>query len=142
VPLERVLVIDESLSKQLANELRRRGRNSRAIEEMGLKGSLDPDVIQRVFAFFPDPVLVTGDDSMPSEHKASLDAAAATVATVVTYVEETAFEVRWDGIDHRTQDDWEREIVHRWAHAIQEQRGGTVRRYGLNRHNAWRPRKR
>jgi hypothetical protein len=109
---------------------------------MGLKGKLDPEVIPRVFAFFDDLVFVTGDDSMPGEHAAILASVSATVATVVTYVEAIAIEARWEGQDHRTQDDWEREVVHRWAHAIQEQKGGTIRRYGLNRHNLWRPRRR
>jgi hypothetical protein len=100
------------------------------------------EVIERVFAFFDDPVLVTGDDSMPFDHGKALAAVSATVATVALYDEKTALTIRWEGQDHRTQEDWEREIVHRWAHTIQEQGAGTIRRYGLTRHGQRKPRKR
>lgn len=44
----------------------------------------------------------------------------------------------WDGQRRRDQGEWEDEIVHRWAHAMQTQRRVTVRRYGLAAHAVWR----
>jgi hypothetical protein len=141
VALDRVLVIDESLNKQLANELRI-AADARAVEEIGPKGAKDPAVIERVLGFFHDPVLMTGDDSMPFDHANALDAVSVTVATVALYDENAALVIRWEAQDHRTQEDWQREIVHRWPHTIHEQGAGTIRRYGLNRHGQWRPRRR
>ena len=134
---ERVLVIDENLNPRLARELRNRGRNARAIEEMGLKGADDPDLIRRTFAFYNDPVLVTSDDFMPAEHSAVLNDVQATVATIRPWTG-TDDDDYWDGKFHRDPSEWEGEIVHRWAHIIQRQRTGTIRRYGLTSNAAWR----
>jgi hypothetical protein len=136
--LSRVLVIDENLSLRLAKELRNRGRHSRPIEELGLKGAPDAELIQRVFVLFDDPVLVTGDDFMPAEHAAALSAVNATVATIRSWRASDALIDEWDGKQRRTQDEWEQEVVHRWVHAMQTQRSGTVRRYGLAAHALWR----
>jgi hypothetical protein len=64
-----------------------------------------------------DWILVTADDRMPLDHADTIEAIAATIAT----------------IDPRRRDDynvdqWRREIVHRWAHAIHEQDAGSVLR--------------
>jgi hypothetical protein len=136
--LSRVLVIDESLNPRLANALRHRGRNARPVQEMGLKGTPDPELIRRVFGLFDDPVLVTADDFMPAEHGAVLASEDATVATIKPWVEAEGYIDEWDGQSRRTQGEWEEEIVHRWAHAMQTQRPGTVRRYGLAAHAPWR----
>jgi hypothetical protein len=141
--LSRVLVIDENLNPRLARGLRNRGRNSRAVEDIGLKGTPDAELIMRVFGLYDDPVLVTGDDFMPAEHAGALESVNATVATVRPWVESEALTDTWDGQRRRNQSEWEEEVVHRWAHAIQTQRRGTVRRYGLAAHAPWRrPRKR
>lgn len=125
---ERVLVIDEDLPPNLANALLKRGRRATSLQDLRLKSSLDPDVIRKVFAigFFDDPVLITGDDDMPAEHASVLDEVTATVAVVKPWSRDEAFVSRWEGQDHRGEDEWEHEIVQRWAHSIQTQPTGTV----------------
>jgi hypothetical protein len=105
---------------------------------MGLKGTPDAELIRRVFRLFDDPVLVTADDFMPAEHEAVLASENATVATIRPWLESDAYIDEWDGQRRRTQSEWEEEIVHPWAHAMQTQRTGTVRRYGLASHAPWR----
>ena len=136
---DRVLVIDEDLNPNLARELRNRGRLASTVEDLRLKSALDPEVIERVFTYFDDPVLITGDDGMPAEHASVLAAFNATVATVTPWRKDDAFVGRWEGADHRSEEEWEREIVHRWAHTIQAQKRGTIRRYGLTSSAMWRP---
>jgi hypothetical protein len=38
-----------------------------------------------------------------------------------------------------TDDHWERDIVHRWAHVMEQQERSTVRRYWPGTHVAWAP---
>ena len=76
-------------------------------------------------------VLVTGDDAMPSDHGDLLRKLGITLATV----------------DGRvplgyTQDAWGRDVIHRWAHAMQTQQPGTWRRYSLTKHGLWTVRRR
>lgn len=136
---DRVLVIDENLNPRLARELRHRGRRASAVEDLRLKSALDPELIRRVFLFFDDPVLVTGDDDMPAEHSAVLASVSATVATIRSWNAKDADIGSWEGQKHRTEDEWSQEIVHRWAQAMQAQRTGTIRRYGPHSHATWRP---
>lgn len=139
---DRVLVFDADLNPRLAREYRNRGRRASSVEELRLKGALDPEVIERVFGYFPDPVLVTGDDGMPAEHTAELAAVKATVAVIHPWDREAAQIGSWEGQEHRNEDEWEAEIVHRWAHLIQAQRTGTIRRYSLNSYGDWTPKRR
>jgi hypothetical protein len=134
----RVLVIDENLNPRLARELRHRGRRSRTVEDLGLKSALDADLIRRVFALFDDPVLVTADDSMPAEHEEVLRSVDATIATLRPWTPTAADVGRWEGQDHRSEEEWLQEIVHRWAHAMQTQDRGTFRRYGPRSSAPWR----
>lgn len=136
--LSRVLVIDESLNPRLAKELRNRGRQSRPVQDLGLKGSPDAELIRRVFALYDDPVLVTADDFMPAEHASALSTVNGTVATIRPWIAADALTDEWDGQQRRDQGEWEEEIIHRWAHAMQAQRAGTVRRYGPAAHAIWR----
>jgi predicted nuclease of predicted toxin-antitoxin system len=139
---DRVLVIDENLNPRIARELRNRGRNGRAIEDIGLKGAGDTEILERVFALYDDPVLVTGDDSLPADHAAALKSANATVAIVASWEEPEATVAHWDGKVHRNEDEWDQEIVHRWAHIITLQGRGTVRRYRPNGYGKWTTRRR
>src|SRR4051812_42655141 len=71
VAADRVVVIDEDLNPQLAQELAGRGIPARsATRDMGLAGRTDPEVIRAVAAL-DDAVLVTGDRRMPSAHRKS-----------------------------------------------------------------------
>jgi len=76
-------------------------------------------------------VLVTADDALPYSHAEAVRRVGATVATI-----NPEREIGW------SLEEWRREIVHRWAHAIQEQGDGTLRRYTLRRHSDWRARRR
>jgi hypothetical protein len=135
----RILVIDENLNPQLARDLRRRGRRSRAVEDLGLKSTLDPELIQKVFQLYDDPVLVTADDSMPAEHANVISSVNATIATIKRWDRAEAYVGDWEGQLHRSEEEWSQEIVHRWAHAMQRQQTGSVRRYGVASHAQWRP---
>jgi predicted nuclease of predicted toxin-antitoxin system len=139
---DRVLVFDADLNPRLARECRHRGRRASSVEELRLKGALDPDVIARVFSFFPDAVLVTGDDGMPAEHATALAAVNATVAVIRPWNRKAADIGSWEGQEHRNEDEWEAEIVHRWAHLMQTQRTGTIRRYSVNSYGYWKPKRR
>jgi hypothetical protein len=125
----RLLVIDENLTTRLAGELRDRGREARSFGQLGLRGATDPDALRRLFALFPDCVLVTGDDSMPAEH-----------ADVIAQVRATLATIDPDRPAGYVQDQWERDVVHRWAHAMQVQGDGLIRRYSLGAHRVWAPR--
>jgi Domain of unknown function (DUF5615) len=141
--LSRVLVIDESLNPRLAKELRNRGRHARPVQDLGLKGASDAELIRRVFGLYDDPVLVTADDFMPAEHAGVLLSVNATVATIRPWIESMALTDEWGGERRRNQGEWEEEIVHRWVHVMQIQRTGTTRRYGLAANAIWRrPRRR
>jgi hypothetical protein len=138
---DRVLVIDENLNPRLARELRNRGRRARPVEDLAMKSALDPELIRRVFAFFDDPVLVTADDAMPAEHGDVLKSVQATIATVRPWDALHADIGDWEGQKHRTEEEWSQEVVHRWAHRMQTQQRGTWRRYSVNSHSLWRPRR-
>ncbi|MEA2385539.1 MAG: hypothetical protein QOH72_5510 [Solirubrobacteraceae bacterium] len=129
MPPGRLLVIDENLPHRLSTELTNRGRLAQRLSELGLRGANDAELLNRLAGDHDDWILITADDRMPLDHGDTIDALAATIATV----------------DPRRRggynvDQWRREIVHRWAHAIHEQEPGTVLRYSLSGKRAWLPR--
>src|SRR5687768_1285014 len=92
----------------------------------------DPELLRGVFGGdYNDPVLVTGDDHMPDDHAGLVASLGCTIATIRP----------GDSYDP-LEDLYEREIVHRWAHQIQEQPTGTIRRYSLIGSRTWTTRKR
>lgn len=127
----RIIVVDENLSKRLATELSYRGRDAVTVAKLGLRGSADPELLNKLDAQLDDWVLITADDALPETHADVVRAVAATVATI-----NPEREVGW------ALDPWRREIVHRWAHYFHGQEPGTIRRYGLHRHGRWRERRR
>jgi len=136
---DRLIVIDENLNPRLARELRNRGRPSVAVEDLRLKSALDPQLIEKVFQLYDDPVLVTADDAMPAEHGTLLAQVRATVAVLRPWKRDAAHVGSWEGQEHRSEEEWMEEIVHRWAHTIHAQRKGTIRRHSINTHALWRP---
>jgi hypothetical protein len=76
-----------------------------------------------------DWVLVTGNDGMPAEHPRVFERFNPTVATIDPRQPETVTEVEW-----RT------DVAQRWAHAMQAQDRGTVRRYSIGGSRIWTPR--
>jgi predicted nuclease of predicted toxin-antitoxin system len=131
VAYERLLFIDECLSKAIARELRGRGRNAKSASQLGLLSVKDPKLLPRLVQMFKDEdwVLVTGDDNMPLEHAAAIQEGKITVATLDGRIP-AGFRA----------EDWKREIVHRWAHVMCEQADTTVRRYSVSWHRRWTPR--
>lgn len=130
---QRLLVIDESLSRRLAAELNKRGRSATSLQELKLLKLKDPELIPELADQLQaeDWILVTGDDAMPGEHGELLRHHAVTVATVAPHDPDTSA---------LTQEQHKRETVHRWAHRIAEQTPGTFRRYSPDRHRKWTPR--
>ncbi len=131
---DRLLVIDASLPKRLAPDLKKRSREAVSAAELGLADVKDPDLLRSLAERYNGKrewVLVTGDDAMPAEHGSVIHETAATLATI--HPEYPA---------DLTQHAWQIDVVHRWAHAIQEQAAQTVRRYALNGSQVWRPRHR
>jgi hypothetical protein len=123
------LVIDECLSNRLAGELQGRGRRSRAVGALGLRGLDDPVLFRELSKLGHPYVLVTADNAMPMDCMDDIHRACATVAV----------------IDSRHSDDyleseWYRDVVHRWAHVMRDQPPGTVHRYSTRGHRPWRPR--
>lgn len=129
-PQDRVLVIDESLNKRLANELRGRGRSAHSVGDLGLRSALDPELIRELVRRLADPVLVTADDHMPADHADVIAQSGLTIATIEPLPGD------------RVDDSYEREVVHRYAHRMHEQESGTVMRYRLARPLRWRERRR
>lgn len=130
---DRVLLIDEDLPRRLATELCCRGRFSTTIAALNFGGSKDPKLLADLeqLGLVLAWVLVTGDDAMPWEHGRVIRATGATVATISPR--------RPEGV---TEAAWRRDVAHRWAHAIQQQEPGTVRRYSLTGSRPWVPRRR
>lgn len=133
--VERLIVVDASLSTRIPSELRKRGRDARSLAQLGLKTLLDPDLIPRLAARFTgdDWMLLTGDDAMPLAHGEIIAACELTVATVHP----------WQDYKHRgfpSQEAYKHEVVHRWAHKLIEQKPQAIRRYTPFRHSVWTPR--
>jgi len=127
----RLLLIDENLTPRIAAELRKRRKNSIAIVKTNLKGSNDPDLLRAIAREYKGAVLVTADDNMPATHADVLAETAVTLAIVAALPNA--------GYSH---EEWEREIVHRWAHKMEEQPPGSVRRYFLAGGREWHSRRR
>lgn len=131
---ERLLIVDADLPRRLATYLECRGRKARSTASLGLgEGTIDPDLLTRLASRVDlgEWVLVTGDDSMPAEHSDLFDRLRPTVATIDPRRPEGLLEIYWRF-----------DVVHRWAHRMQEQPPGMVRRYSLRGSAVWTVRKR
>jgi len=129
VALEATLVIDASLNKRIATELKARGRMVVAASELKLHRVKDPPLLRALSEHFGDDlwVLVTADDAMPAEHGELIVAVGATLATI---------DPRRPA--HFSDDDaWGREVAHRWAHTMAMQPAGSIRRYGESGGRTW-----
>ncbi len=133
MPRDTLLVLDECLPKTLAGTLGHRGRSATSVRQLGLVGVKDPELLPRLAAIFADQswVLVTGDDAMPAEHGPLIIETKVTVATIHPEHPE--------GV---TEHAWNMDIVHRWAHSMQDQEQRTVRRYHARTSQPWTPRRR
>ncbi len=102
-----------------------------SVSSLGLTGSSDPDLLDKLDGQVDDWVLITADDALPDGHADVVARVRATIATI-----NPEREYGWQ------LEAWRREVVHRWAHVMHEQESGGVRRYSLRRHGVWRPRRR
>jgi hypothetical protein len=129
------LIIDADLNKRVATELNRRGRDAIALSELQLRHAKDPDLLRALAQHFSDErwVLVTGDDNMPAVHAAVIAEVNATIATV---------DPRRPPEYAESEDAWGREVTHRWAHAMEQQADGSVRRYSAGGGRRWSRRRR
>jgi len=128
----RLLVVDESLSKRIAAELVRRGRNAKTVARLDLRGTKDPHLLEQLHALDPECVLITGDDDMPATHANDLRRFSTTLAVVYP----------WDRSRPIAEREWEHEIVQKWAHKMEDQAPGSIVRYTLNGGRTWTLRKR
>ncbi len=133
---DRLLVIDGSLAKRLAPELKKRGRNAVTAAELGVHRLTDPVLLRWLPERFDGKnwMLVTGDDAMPAEHGEQLRELEITLATIDGRWEPLTPELEQSGLG---QEHWKHEIVHRWVHVMALQAPATIRRYSLDTYGRW-----
>lgn len=116
----RRLVLDEDINWKLAKELRYRGlREASSNYELGLLGKKDGALIKALAEEHETCVLVAWDNKMHLSHAQALDHFALTLAVVDQEAK------RGD----LTEEEYYREVIHRWAHRISFQKPGTVVKY-------------
>lgn len=127
--MTRLLVIDASLNRRIATELKGRGRAAASASELGSARMTDAELIRALSRRLAgEPwVLVTADDFLPGEQAELLARHRVTVATVADLG-------RGVGLDEERH---ARETCHRWAHAMAGQEEGTIRRYSPAANRAW-----
>lgn len=113
-----LLVLDEGLPRAVAPELRARGRDAASVYELGLAGATDAELLAGLAERGEALVLVTADDQLPLR-PAVLGPPRPAMAVLDP-----------PGAGAATLEAWRRETVARWAHVMQRQRPGTLRRYG------------
>jgi PIN like domain len=127
-----ILVLDENFAPRLAHELRKRGRRAVGLQRLQLRGVKDAPLLSQL-AELPEPwLLVSQDKTMPLQHAAAIAELAPTIAVVLL-----ADDLIGDAVDWACRD-----IVHRWAHAMQGQAPGSIREYTPGRSAPWRWRER
>jgi len=94
-------------------------------------GYKDEQLLPAIAAAYPGAVLVTSDDNMPAVHAEVLRQTRVTLATIAPQ--------RDPG---HSADEWDHEIVHRWAHRMETQSSSTIKRYSLSGGRTWRLRTR
>ncbi|HEX5267828.1 MAG TPA: hypothetical protein VFW24_13755 [Acidimicrobiales bacterium] len=126
---ERLLVLDASLNRRIAAELKGRGRAATAAAELGMARAGDSELLRGVTRRMGSQpwVLVTADDFLPAEHAELVADLGVTVATVQA-------QGRGRGVD---EERFARETCHRWAHSMAHQAAGVVRRYSPAASRPW-----
>jgi hypothetical protein len=130
-------VIDASMDKRIATNLKKRGRRAVSAAEQGWGKLKDPPLL-RALAQLNDPwVLVTADDRLPFEHAGVVAEVGATIATL---------DSEWGRICARVgrsiwRVEYDHDTVHRWAHVMESQAERSIRRYSITSHALWRSRR-
>lgn len=127
----RQLVFDEQISPVVAVQVRERGREAVSVIDLQLQGLKDWQIIPRLADMFDDWVLVTLDDEMPKTWGSLIRKHSVTVAVV-----------RRAALLGILYEERKRDILHRWAHAFQAQRPGSVREYDARGSAPWKWRSR
>ena len=128
----RRLFIDEDLNSRIATELRTRGRaDAKSVSRAGYRGYKDPPLLRGIAEKDPEAVLVTGDYNMPAAHADVLADTRLTLAIVDP-----------NHPPEYSDDHWDRDVVHKWAHKMEEQPRGSIRVYTVAGSRQWRPRRR
>jgi hypothetical protein len=116
----RYLVLDEGINWKLARELCRRGlRKSTSVFKLGLDKKVDGQVIKALAEQHEPCVFVTWDNKMHLSHAQALDHFELTLAVIDQKAK------RGD----LSEEEYYREVIHRWAHRIIFQKPGTVVKY-------------
>ena len=123
----RLLVIDEDIDGRIAGEIRKRDRLARSLADLGYAGLKDRLLLERLAAELDEYVLVTGDDAMPGDHAELISRLGTTIATI---------DGRRDA-EYATDSTWRRDVLHRWAHAMQLQLPGSIIRYSNASRRRW-----
>ncbi len=105
---------------KLSKELRRRGlRAATSLEELELRSLLDGELIKTLSQQHEPCVLVAWDNKMHLSHAQTLDHFGLTLAVVDKYAD------RGD----LAEEEYYREVIHRWAHRIVRQEPGSIFKY-------------
>jgi len=120
----RRLVLDEDINWKLAKELRCRGlRKSSSNKELELLGKKDGALIKALAEEHEPCVLVAWDNKMHLSHAQTLDHFGLTLAVVDKHAKRGEL----------TEEEYYREVIHRWAHRMVFQGEGTVMKYSRAR---------
>lgn len=120
LPDSRRLVLDEDINWKLAKELRRRGlRNTSSNKELELLEKKDGALIKALAEEHEPCVLIAWDNKMHLSHAAALAHFGLTLAVIDKYAK------RGD----LSEEEYYREVIHRWAHRIVLQKPGTIVKY-------------
>ncbi len=130
--MRRKLFIDEDLNRRIPIELRKRGhKHAQWMPAAGFQGFKDPQLIRGIATLDAEAVLVTGDFNMPATHAAVISKTRLTLA-IIDPVHPPEY----------SHDEWDREVVHKWAHKMEEQERGSIRIYTVRGSREWKPRRR
>jgi hypothetical protein len=120
----RCLVLDEGINWKLAKELCRRGlRKTASVFDLKLNGKVDGQVIKALAEKHEPCVLVTWDNKMHKSHAGQLSHFGLTVAVIDLYAKRGEL----------TEEEYYREVIHRWAHRMVFQREGSIMKYSRAR---------
>lgn len=127
-----LLVLDENFAPRLAHGLRLRGKRAVSVQKLELRGAKDSSLLDHLSRLPEAWVLVTQDKTMPLQHAATVAALTPTIAVVMLADDLIGEQIDWAC----------RDIVHKWAHAMQAQAPSSIREYTVSRSAAWRWRER
>lgn len=127
-----LLVLDENFAPRLAHGLRLRGRRAVSVQKLELRGAKDSSLLDHLSQLPEAWILVTQDKTLPLHHALAVEKLTPTIAVVMLADDLVGEQIDWAC----------RDIVHKWAHAMQAQAPTSIREYTFNRSAGWRWRER